>query len=278
MSRCEADGSRAGPRPSLDRDRRGLRVARVMGARRSTARSCTSGSEATSTRSTRSTTRSGAARASPRRWSSRRASTCWCSWSRPGSWCGCWTTWLEPACGASWWSPPASPKRARRASRSRRSCGSGRCGIASRCSGPNVEGYVNYVDGVAPYGTTPPPDPVAGAVSVLSQSGTVAWAMNQMASDRGVGLRIILGVGNEAVIGLGDMFEWAARDPHTRSSPRTSRRCATSRASSADSMRSGPPESRSWSARPPDGARRLGGRSSRTRGLWPATRRSGTRG
>jgi acyl-CoA synthetase (NDP forming) len=82
--------------------------------------------------------------------------------------------------------------------------------------GPNVEGFVNYVEKVAPYGTTPPPDPVPGSVSVISQSGTVAWTMNQMASDRGFGLRIILGVGNEAVIGLGDMFEWAATDPHTR--------------------------------------------------------------
>lgn len=82
--------------------------------------------------------------------------------------------------------------------------------------GPNVEGFVNYVDRVAPYGTTPPPEPVAGAISVISQSGTVAWTMNQLASDRGVGLRIILGVGNEAVIGLGDMLTWASGDPHTK--------------------------------------------------------------
>ncbi|TMK90873.1 MAG: hypothetical protein E6G37_12805, partial [Actinobacteria bacterium] len=81
--------------------------------------------------------------------------------------------------------------------------------------GPNVEGFVNYVDRVAPYGTTPPADPMAGSISVISQSGTVAWTMNQMASDRGVGLRIILGVGNEAVLGLGDLFSWAADDPHT---------------------------------------------------------------
>ena len=81
--------------------------------------------------------------------------------------------------------------------------------------GPNVEGFVNYVDRVAPYGTTPPPEPIAGTVSVISQSGTVAWTMGQMASDRGLGVRIILGVGNEAVIGLGDMFAWAAADPHT---------------------------------------------------------------
>jgi len=82
--------------------------------------------------------------------------------------------------------------------------------------GPNVEGFVNYVERVAPYGTTPPPEPIPGSVSVISQSGTVAWTMNQLASDRGFGLRIILGVGNEAVIGLGDMFEWAAADPHTK--------------------------------------------------------------
>ena len=82
--------------------------------------------------------------------------------------------------------------------------------------GPNVEGFVNYVERAAPYGTTPPPEPLPGTISVISQSGTVAWAMNQLASDRGVGLRIILGVGNEAVLGLGDMFEWAAADPKTK--------------------------------------------------------------
>jgi acyl-CoA synthetase (NDP forming) len=82
--------------------------------------------------------------------------------------------------------------------------------------GPNVEGFVNYVDHVAPYGTTPPPHPVGGSISVISQSGTVAWTMNQLASDRGVGLRIILGVGNEAVLGLGDLFSWAAADRATK--------------------------------------------------------------
>ena len=82
--------------------------------------------------------------------------------------------------------------------------------------GPNVEGFVNYIDQVAPYGTTPPAAPVKGGISVISQSGTVAWTMNQMASDRAVGLRIILGVGNEAVLGLGDLFAWAAADPKTK--------------------------------------------------------------
>lgn len=40
--------------------------------------------------------------------------------------------------------------------------------------------------------------------------------MAQIASDRGTGLRIVMGVGNEAVVGLGDMFEWAAADPKTK--------------------------------------------------------------
>ena len=93
--------------------------------------------------------------------------------------------------------------------------------------GPNVEGFVNYLDHVAPYGTTPPPHPVSGTISVISQSGTVAWSMSQMASDRGVGMRIILGVGNEAVLGLGDLYRWAADDPGPASSPATSRRCGT---------------------------------------------------
>ncbi|HSL11763.1 MAG TPA: acetate--CoA ligase family protein [Actinomycetota bacterium] len=82
--------------------------------------------------------------------------------------------------------------------------------------GPNVEGFVNYVDHVAPYGTTPPPEPLPGSISVLSQSGTVAWALSQLASDRGVGLRMILGVGNEAVLGLGELYAWAAADRATR--------------------------------------------------------------
>ena len=37
-----------------------------------------------------------------------------------------------------------------------------RCRARIPVLGPNVEGFVNYVDHVAPYGTTPPPDPVAG--------------------------------------------------------------------------------------------------------------------
>jgi acetate---CoA ligase (ADP-forming) len=81
--------------------------------------------------------------------------------------------------------------------------------------GPNVEGYVNVPDGVWCYGAGPPPHPVAGGLTVLSQSGTVAWALGQMAADRAVGLRLLLGVGNEAGLGLPDMLRWTAADPAT---------------------------------------------------------------
>ena len=145
--------------------------------------------------------------------------------------------------------------------------------------GPNVEGFVNYVDRVAPYGTTPPPDPVAGSISVISQSGTVAWTMNQLASDRGAGLRIILGVGNEAVLGLGRHVRVGGRrSAHEGGLHATSRRCATWRGSAAGWTRSAPRASRSWSARPEGGARRRGDRSWRTPARWPATRRSATPG
>jgi acyl-CoA synthetase (NDP forming) len=144
--------------------------------------------------------------------------------------------------------------------------------------GPNVEGYVNYVERVAPYGTTPPPEPIAGPISVISQSGTVAWTMNQLASDRGVGLRIILGVGNEAVIGLGDMFEWAAHDPHTKVVTTYIETMRDVEASSAAWTPSGRHASRSSSARPRVAARPPGARSSRTPARSPATRRSATRG
>lgn len=81
--------------------------------------------------------------------------------------------------------------------------------------GPNVEGFVNYFDRVAGYGAELPPSTRIGSISMFSQSGTAAWSFAQMAGDRGVGLRLIAGVGVEAVIGIGHLLEWAAIDPHT---------------------------------------------------------------
>jgi acyl-CoA synthetase (NDP forming) len=81
--------------------------------------------------------------------------------------------------------------------------------------GPNVEGFVNYVDRVAPIAGTLAPDPQVGEVMLISQSGALVWYVTQAASDRGIGMRIALSVGNEAVLTIGDLLSWAAADPNT---------------------------------------------------------------
>jgi acyl-CoA synthetase (NDP forming) len=81
--------------------------------------------------------------------------------------------------------------------------------------GPNVEGFINYHGRVAAYGAEMPPKATAGSISMFSQSGTAAWAFTHMAGDRGVGVRVVTGVGVEATIGIGELLQWAASDPET---------------------------------------------------------------
>jgi len=81
--------------------------------------------------------------------------------------------------------------------------------------GPNVEGYLNVPDRVWCYGTGRPPPLVPGGLTIVSQSGTVAWSLAQMAGDRALGVRLVIGVGNEASVGLPEMLAWAAADPET---------------------------------------------------------------
>ncbi len=81
--------------------------------------------------------------------------------------------------------------------------------------GPNVEGFINYPGRVAAYGAEMPLASAAGSISMFSQSGTAAWAFTHMAGDRGVGVRVVAGVGVEATLGIGELLEWAASDPKT---------------------------------------------------------------
>ena len=108
-----------------------------------------------------------------------------------------------------------SPRPATRVGRCRPSFARRRCATRSPCSVRTSRGSSTMLTKWRRTGRRRPPTPMKGGISVISQSGTVAWTMNQMASDRAVGLRIILGVGNEAVLGLGDLFAWAAADPKT---------------------------------------------------------------
>ncbi|HJO04878.1 MAG TPA: acetate--CoA ligase family protein [Acidobacteriota bacterium] len=81
--------------------------------------------------------------------------------------------------------------------------------------GPNVEGFINYRDRVAGYGAEMPPTSTVGSISMFSQSGTAAWTFAHMAGDRGVGLRLVTGVGVEATLDIGDLLQWAATDDAT---------------------------------------------------------------
>ena len=81
--------------------------------------------------------------------------------------------------------------------------------------GPNVEGFINYCGRVAAYGAEMPPTSTAGSISMFSQSGTSAWTFAHMAGDRGVGTRLVTGVGLEATFGMSELLEWAAADPET---------------------------------------------------------------
>jgi len=81
--------------------------------------------------------------------------------------------------------------------------------------GPNVEGFINYPGRVAAYGAEMPLASAAGSISMFSQSGTAAWTFTHMAGDRGVGVRVVAGVGVEATLGICELLEWAASDPET---------------------------------------------------------------
>jgi len=81
--------------------------------------------------------------------------------------------------------------------------------------GPNVEGFFNYRDRVGMYAADLPPDRVAGGLTVISHSGAIVWYLAQQASDRAVGLRLAVGVGNGAVLDAGDFLSWAADDQDT---------------------------------------------------------------
>ncbi len=56
----------------------------------------------------------------------------------------------------------------------------------------------------------------AGGASVVSQSGTMLGAMLSRGSARGLGFSKLVSVGNEADLGVGELVEMLAEDPHTR--------------------------------------------------------------
>jgi acyl-CoA synthetase (NDP forming) len=76
--------------------------------------------------------------------------------------------------------------------------------------GPNNMGVVNWLDGIAIWTGTLTPPPRTGPVGVISQSGSVS--MLCAADDRNIGLGIIVGSGNEAVLTSADYLDALIHD------------------------------------------------------------------
>jgi acyl-CoA synthetase (NDP forming) len=83
--------------------------------------------------------------------------------------------------------------------------------------GPNGNGFVNGTDQITPYGLliTPPLKP--GPVGVVLQSGALASAVLTYAQGHGIGLSLMVAVGNETMISVTDVVDYLLESDATRS-------------------------------------------------------------
>lgn len=82
--------------------------------------------------------------------------------------------------------------------------------------GPNGIGFVNAGTGTAPFGLRLTPPVRAGGVGVVLQSGALAHTVVEFARAQGVGLSLLVSMGNEAMVRAADVVEHLVDDPATR--------------------------------------------------------------
>jgi len=82
--------------------------------------------------------------------------------------------------------------------------------------GPNTIGFINAVDGVAPWAVATQSAPVAGPVGAVFESGSMARATYQFAQAHGVGSTLWASVGNSAVLTSLDVLDYLIEDANTR--------------------------------------------------------------
>lgn len=82
--------------------------------------------------------------------------------------------------------------------------------------GPNCPGYVNAVAGVAPYGFTLRTPLFPGSVAAVLQSGALASAILSYARGHGVGISMLVSLGNETIVRSTDVIDYLLDDTHTR--------------------------------------------------------------
>ncbi len=83
--------------------------------------------------------------------------------------------------------------------------------------GPNTIGFINAVDGIAPWAVATSVAPLAGPVGAVFESGSMARATYQFAQSHGVGSTIWASVGNSAVMTSLDVLDHLIEDDQTRS-------------------------------------------------------------
>ncbi|MFC7058887.1 acetate--CoA ligase family protein [Halovenus salina] len=89
--------------------------------------------------------------------------------------------------------------------------------IADRCGmnvvGPNSMGVMSTASGLN--ASFSPSHPARGSISLVSQSGAFITASLETATDRGLGFRHVVSIGNKTVLGAVDYLRYLDADPET---------------------------------------------------------------
>jgi acetate---CoA ligase (ADP-forming) len=83
--------------------------------------------------------------------------------------------------------------------------------------GPNGNGFVNVTDRITPYGLLITPPLAHGPVGVVLQSGALVSAVLTYAQGHGIGLSLMVAMGNETMISVTDVVDYLLEDESTRS-------------------------------------------------------------
>jgi acyl-CoA synthetase (NDP forming) len=78
--------------------------------------------------------------------------------------------------------------------------------------GPNCLGYVNLTRHIEAMPNTGPHPLIVGSVALLSQSGALAGMLGNYAHEQPVGLSLLVSTGNEAVLTISEVLEYAVED------------------------------------------------------------------
>ena len=83
--------------------------------------------------------------------------------------------------------------------------------------GPNGNGFINITNRITPYGLPVIPPLKSGPVGVVLQSGALASAVLSYAQGHGIGLSLLVAMGNETMISVTDVVDYLLEEESTRS-------------------------------------------------------------